>query len=284
MSGFAYVAVRSKEEALAALEEAGQEAVVLAGGTNVVPDIRSGKVRGGVLVSIGGVQELRHISADAHRIRIGPLTTIADILESDIIRREAGVLWQAARVFADPLVRNRATVAGNLGNASPAADSAVPLLVLDAVVEVERAGGSLRRVPLREFFVGPGRSVLQPGDLITCVEFSREAAQMGGCFIKLGLRRSMAISVASVAVLGKVEGGHIQEARVALGALAATPVRAGAAEAFLRGKETTPAVIQEAAHLVCEGVSPITDIRGSREYRRYVAGVLFKRAWEVAAA
>lgn len=280
MGDFTYLAPRTLQEALAALHEAGESARVIAGCTNVAPDIRAKKIRSGVLVDIKNVGDLQFITEEGATVRIGAATTIARLLESQLIREKAGILWEACKRFADPLVRNLATIGGNLANASPAADTAVPLLALGASVQVESVAYGLRKLPLESFFLGPNKTALRPGELLTAVEFTVPGATARGAFFKFGLRRSMAISLVSLAVLLRVDGGTIGEARVALGAVAPTPVRARETEEFLRGKAVTHEVVEEAARRVGSEIWPISDVRASREYRRYLAGILLKRALE----
>lgn len=280
MGGFTYLAPRNLTEALAALQEAGAAARVVAGGTNVVPDIRAKKISSGILVDIKRVRELQFITEEGATLRIGAATTIARLLESPLIREKAPLLWEACRRFADPLVRNLATIGGNLCNASPAADSAVPLLALGASVQLESVANGPRKLPLENFFLGPNKTALRPGELLTAVEFTVPGASARGAYFKFGLRRSMAISLVSLAVLLRVDGGAIGEARIALGAVAPTPVRARETEEFLRGKMISREVLEEATRRVGVEICPISDVRASREYRRYLAGVLLKRALE----
>lgn len=282
MSGFAYALPKTKGEALAILEEAGSRGRVVAGCTNVLPDIRAKKTGASILVDISGLEELKGITVTEDKVIIGSLTTICELLHSEEIATHGQVLWQACRQFADPLVRNRATIGGNLANASPAADGVVPLLALEAVVTVESAAGT-REVPVAEFFSGPGQSVLQPGELITSVSFPK-ASTMKSAFIKFGLRKAMAISLASIGLVLGMQGGSIGQVRIALGALAPTPVRARQTESYLTGKEINPEVMARAMELVRTEVKPISDVRASREYRRHLSGVLLKRALESALA
>lgn len=269
---------RSLPEALEMLAGAAPDVLPLAGGTNLVPDMRGGKSKASTLVNVGGLDELRGIQRENGHVVVGSGVTIAELLSSDIIAEDAPVLRQAAEVFANPLVRNRATLGGNLGNASPAADTAPPLLVLEAEVELKKSDGS-RWVPLRDFFVHVCDTVCEPAELITAVRWSVPGPRTFGRFRKLSLRKSTAVSVVSVAVqLTFDDVGRCEDARIALGAVAPTPVRAYHAEVILRGEALTPKVIEEAAHVGCSAASCMGDVRGSAGYREHVTDVLLRRS------
>jgi CO/xanthine dehydrogenase FAD-binding subunit len=255
----------------------------LAGGTNLVPDVRGGDPKPGVLVNIAVLRELGGIGEENGCVVVGSGVTVAELLDSPVVANHASVLKQAAGVFANPLVRNRATVGGNLGNASPAADMAPPLLVLDAEVELASSRES-RWVPLDEFFVDVGKTICKPVELISAVRWPVPELRSCGRFRKLSLRKSTAVSVLSVAIQVTLDDGHrCEDARVALGAVAPTPIRAYDAEKVLHGEALTPDVIGEAAGLACDAASCVTDVRGSAEYRERVAGVLTRRLLHEAA-
>ncbi len=280
-------------EALAML--ASGNALPIAGGTNVIVDLRAG--RGGVtppggggggeggatpplrtLVDITRLAELRGIRREDGHLVIGGGTTLSDLLHDPLVAHHAPALREAAAVFANPLIRNRATVGGNLVDASPAADTAPPLLVLDAEVELASRDGT-RRVPLADFLVGVRKTLRRPDELLTAVRVPLPPdARCASHFHKLGLRKADAISVLSAAVaLTWDAAGCCTSARIALGALAPTPRRAPAAEDALLGHVLTPARIAEAARLAGEAARPIDDIRGAAAYRREVAEVIVRR-------
>lgn len=260
----------------------GTGAMPIAGGTNVIADLRAGKHEPAALVDLSRLAELRGIRRENGCVVVGGGTTISELLRDPLIAEHAAALTQAAAIFANPLIRNRATVGGNLADASPAADTAPPLLALDAEVELASAAGA-RRVPLADFLVGVRRTLRRADELITAVRFP--AATNDGrrttAFHKVGLRKADAISVLSAAVALTFDGaGRCAAARIALGALAPRPLRAAAAEAILAGEKLTPAVIAEAARLAAETASPISDIRGSAAYRRQVTAVVVRRLLE----
>ncbi|HID89416.1 MAG TPA: xanthine dehydrogenase family protein subunit M [Anaerolineae bacterium] len=268
---------RTLSEALEVLAQAREGVAPVAGGTNLVVDMRGGRHRPSVLVSVAGLEELRGVRRENGHIVIGATTTVAELLEEPLIAEAAPALWSAARVFANPLVRNRATVGGNLADASPAADTAPPLLVLDAEVQLTSKEGS-RWVPLDEFFLGVRQTLRQPDELLTAIRFPLPPSGAFGGFYKLGLRKADAISVASVAVLVEVgEDGTCRKARIAMGAVAPKPIRAYEAEKRLEGHVLTPELAAEAAHLCAEATSPIDDIRASAAYRKHVVEILARR-------
>ena len=283
LPGFDLLMPETLPEALDLLAESAREVTPVSGGTNLIVDMRSGRRRPGALMNIAGMKELGGIRREDGHLVIGGGVTIAALLDEPLVTGHAPILKNAASVFGSPLVRNRATVGGNLADASPAADLAPPLLALDAEVELASAEG-LRRLPLEEFMVGVRKTLLQPRELLVAVRCPVPPPLSAGAFYKLGLRKADAISVVSVAVMVEGDGdGRCRQARIALGAVAARPIRAHAAEDLLRGRPIDPATIAEAARLASGSASPIDDIRGSAAYRRRMIGVLVRRLLAAAA-
>lgn len=278
MNQFNYISPKNKEEALRILKEERVKACIVAGCSNVLPDIRDKNLTLKFLVDISDIEELRGINKKKDKICIGPLTTIAELINSELILKESKVLIQAAEQFADPLVRNNATIGGNLVTASPAADMAVPLLTLDALIKIESVGQK-REVKLRDFFLEPGKTVLQDDEMIVGIEFEQSDINKNGYFIKLGQRKAMAIAIASIAVNLEVKQNKIIQIRIAMGSVAPTPIKLTVTEEFLKDKVINDKLVEEAMDRVREEVEPISDIRASTEYRRYVSGILFKRAF-----
>lgn len=266
-------------EALEMLAERGSDGMPIAGGTNVIPDLRGGRYRPACLVNIAGLPELGGIRREDGFLVIGGGMTIAEILEDPLVAQYTPVLREAARVLANPLVRNRATIAGNLVNASPAADMAPPLLVLDAEVELTHREGS-RWVPLKDFFVDVRRTVRQPHELVTAIRIPIPPSGSRCRFFKLALREADAIAVVNGAVrVDWGEDGRCRTARIALGAVAPTPIRATEAERKIEGESLPlpPEEIAQAARMATEAIRPIDDLRGSAAYRQHVTGVLVRR-------
>lgn len=252
----------------------------LAGGTNLIPDMRAGTHSPGCVVDVSGLSELGGIRRENGHIIVGSGVTVAAILSDDLIAEAGEALRDAARVFANPLVRARATIGGNLANASPAADTAPPLLALGADVELSTAEES-RWVPLEDFFVHVCDTVCAPGELITAIRWPVPPKGSLCGFQKLALRKSTAISVVSAAAHVVLdEGGYCQEARIALGAVAPTPVRAYEAEELLQGETFSPALVEEVQRVACDAASCIDDVRSTAAYRERVTSVLLRRLLE----
>lgn len=289
-SEFMLLRPKTFSEALRMTADHASDSKPLAGGTNVVVELRNGKYRGKTLIDLSRLAELRGIKRQNGHVVIGGGTTLTDLLMHPLIAAHASPLREAAAVFGSPLVRNRATVAGNLVDASPAADTVPPLLALGAEVELAGQGDS-RWVPLEDFMVHVRKTLLQPGELMRSIRWSVPSAGSRGAYYKLGLRKADAISVLSVAVmLDRDEKGGCAQARIALGAVAPRPLRVHQAENVLRGQTLSPHVIAESAHLAAEATSPITDIRGTAAYRKRVTEVIVRRlltsiadSWEAAA-
>lgn len=277
MQNFCYAKANTKAEALKALAEV-ESPYLVAGATNVSLNIRDKKVNERTLVDIRGIEELRFIEDAGEEIIIGAVSTISDLEKSELIKNEAHALWQAAISFADPTTRNSATIAGNIANASPAADTATPLLVLGAVVVIEKAG-SVREVAIEDFFVFVGKTVLEADEMITAIKIKKMPTTS---FIKMGLRRAMAISVANVAVCMACADGKVSAIHIAMGSVAPTPVRCKNAEAALIGTDCGEAAMAAMAEALKSDISPINDIRSTAKYRNQVAPVLVKRAIKAA--
>ena len=208
------------------------EATIVAGGTDLTPQTEAGaREFAATLINIQRIEEMRGISLANGRYRIGGLTTVTEILESEMLAADVPVLVEAADHFASPQIRNASTLAGNLCNASPAGDMCIPLLLLDAEVELASWANdsvSIRMVELSDFFTGPGKTVLQAGELLTAIEFNEPGAGFTATFQKSGPRPALEISTVSMGVAGVMEGGVLSGVRVAIGAVAPTPLRATA--------------------------------------------------------
>jgi len=279
MSQFKYISPKTKEEVLQILKQEKSEACLVAGCSNVLPYIKDKIISKKLLLDISDIEELNYIKKSEGKLYIGAGTTISDLINSKIIREECNILYQTAEQFADPIIRNSATIGGNLADASPAADIAPPLLVLDAVLEVESMDEK-REISLKDFFVGPRKTVLHDDEMITSIKIKDNSINKNGYFIKLGLRQAMAISLATVALILEVEKDKIADVRIAMGSIAPTPLRLIKVERFLKNKKINDELIEEAVKKVRVEVKPIGDVRASAEYRRYVSGILFKRAFK----
>ncbi len=258
------------------------DATIVAGGTDLTPQIEAGTRQfAATLINIQRIEEMRGISVSEGRFRIGGLTTVTDILESKTLAADVPVLVEAADHFASPQIRNAATLAGNLCNASPAGDMCIPLLLLDAEVELVSWAGdsvSIRLVALSDFFISPGKTVLQTGELLTAIEFDQPPAGFKASFQKSGPRPALEISIVSMGVSAVLQDGVLTRARVAIGAVAPIPLRATATESVLEGQSPDENLFTAAVEAVQQEVKPIDDVRASAWYRKHLTGVYIRRA------
>lgn len=274
----AYLAPRRLDEALRAM--ATGEATVFCGGTDLAPQTESGaRSYQSLLLNLRRIEALGGIDVTGTEIRIGATTTLSEIRGSSVLTEAAPALVEAAEHFASEQIRNAATIGGNLCNASPAGDTSPPLLVLDAAVELacwRDDAVHKRRVPLERFFVGPGKTVKLPNELLTRVVFERPPAGFVSRFRKAGPRPALEISTVSLAFAARVAGGKLSGVRVALGAVAPTPVRARHVEAALEGKSLDTAAVGAAVAAIAADAKPIDDVRGSAWYRGHLARVFIE--------
>ena len=271
-----YLVPKTLNETLILLKKGKDKSKLMAGGTNVIPGMRAKTLKPEILIDISHLKNLSYIKEEKKRIRIGGLTTISELASSKIVQDHAPILTEAANQLGNPLVRNRATIAGNLADASPAADTAVPLLALEAMIITERNGGK-REIPIDQFFLGPNRTVLKPDEMIREIVFPKPDPKSKMAYIKLGLRNAMAISVVSIAILMEREREECKKVRIALGAVAPKPIRAYGVGAILTNKKITMELVAACCEKVGREMNPISDIRASAEYRRSMASVLLKR-------
>ncbi len=257
------------ETALDLLAEHGNAARVVAGGTDVLVELSRDVKPTSTLIDISRIAELRGLREDDEVLHLGALTTHNDVIASLLCVDGAFPLAQACLEIGAPQLRTRATVAGNLVTASPANDTISALMALDASLVLAKSGGS-RTVTIGDFCTGFRSTALQPDELITAIRIPRMRANQRGLFFKLGLRQAQAISVIHVAMVLSFDGDLVTDARIALGCLAPTVVRATTVERFLAGKRLDAATCAEASRLAQHDVSPIDDIRGSATYRRQV--------------
>ena len=270
--------------ALAALANGGGETVLpIAGGTNLIVDIRAKRERPDRMVGLGEVDELLGMEFGPERIAIGGRTTVSDLLRSPEIAREAPSLIDAARLFGGLMVRNTGTVAGNIASGSPAADLVPPLLTLDAELTLASASAT-RTLALDDYYLGYKQDARRPDELITRISWPRLPENSSNAFYKLARRKGDAITVTGVAVALSVAGGTCTRARIALASVAPVVRRVKEAEAVLEGRALTAALIDEAAAAAADTCTPIDDIRASAGYRRHTVEALTRRlvnqAWD----
>lgn len=266
----------SLEEVLAILKKDASRVKVLAGGTDILVQLLEGKKRTNALLDISRIDELRYIKEEGNMIRIGALATHREVERAEPVMRHAPLLREALFLVASPQLRNTATLAGNVVNASPVADSVPPLMVLDALLTLKSADGE-RKVMLRKFTTGPGATVMKPDELMSEVSFRKLGPSEVSFYERLGQRRLLSISKVGVAFRATVEKGVFSQVRIALGAVAPRVIMAPETAAFLEGKEYSPAVVRDAARIAEKESRAITDIRSSETYRNKMAGALLIR-------
>jgi xanthine dehydrogenase iron-sulfur cluster and FAD-binding subunit A len=277
-----YEAPATPDEAIAALERHGPVARPVAGGTDLLLELERGTRPGvEVLVDLTRIPGLDRIEVVGDRLRLGGLVTHNQVLASAAVVEHALPLAQACLEVGSPALRNRATVAGNLVTASPANDTISALWALDARVVLRSVRGE-RVVPVRQLFTGLRQTVIEPGELIVCLEVPTMPANARGVFVKLGQRRAQAISVVHLALVVVRDGdgtdAEVTHASLALGSVAPTVVSASAAEDRLVGSALDDRSIHEAAALAAAGVTPIDDVRATADYRNEELGEMVRRA------
>jgi len=264
------------DDALTALAKRG--AVPLAGATDLIPAMRAGEVAPRVLVNLKKIPALSGVTRRRGALRIGALTPVADVLRDALVAEAAPLLAEVARDFASPQIRSLATIGGNLCNGAPSADLALPLLVLDARVEIAGPEGA-REMPIDEFFRGVNKTALRRGEILTAIVIPNRPVRSGAAHTKLGVRRAMDLTFVGAAASLQLAADKkkCRRVRIALGAVAPIPMRARKAEAVLEGKALANDLIAEAAAAAAAESRPVTDLRASKEYRREMTEVLVRR-------
>ncbi len=280
-----YTAPKTLDEALEALR-AGNVSL-FAGGTDLMPQAQAGRVQlAPVLMNLRNIAGLGGIEEAKGVVRIGTLTTITELMDSALVRDRLGALWQSCDHFASDQLRNAGTLGGNVCNASPAGDTLVPLLVLDArvvlVAKPNGANGALetRSLPLAAFLLGPGRTARAPQELLTAIEIPLPRKDFHSAFFKLGTRPALDIAAISIGLGAVHEADVLREVRVAFGAVAPTPIRAPRTEAALEGRVLDTQTIDAAIQAADAEIQPISDLRASDWYRREMVHNMLRKMLE----
>jgi carbon-monoxide dehydrogenase medium subunit len=278
---FEYLSPQSLPEACALLVQYGDSAKVLAGGSDLLVKMKDGLIKPAYLVSLKNLESLKAIRYEVGTgVIIGARATHNEVMASSILQEKFRSVCEAAHTMAADQIRNIGTVGGNLVNAVPSADLPPILIALDAQVRIVGPGGE-KTIPLEDFFLGPGKTVLGSGEILAEI-IIRDQPTTGSNYLKFGLRRAGSLAVAGVASSVTVRGDTCQDVRIVLGAVAPTPIRARRAESVLHGKKISPELINEAGKIAAEESKPINDIRGSIEYRRNLVDVLTRRVLKAA--
>ncbi len=279
---FAYLEPLSVTEAVALLAEHGDSARPLAGGTDLLVQMKMERLAPRFVIGLGRLDALRGIRLGEDRLTIGALTTIRELAQDAGIRGRYTALAEGCASFSTTQVQAMGTVGGNLCNGSPASDSAPALLALDAEVVLAGSEGETR-MPLADFFLGPGKTARHPDQLLIAVEVPAPAPGTGSAFLKIG-RVAADIAKANAAIALVRDGARVADCRLAFGSVAPTPMRAHRAEAMLRGQVLTPDLMADAARAASEEVTPIDDVRSTARYRRRIVAALaldgLRLAWE----
>ena len=282
MRRFDLVLPNTVEDCLKILAQRGVEAKLLAGGTDLLPQMKNGVLKPALVVDLSGIARIRRVD-NGHGLRIGAAVTARELEVSPALRGPYAAIAESAALVGSLQIRNLATVGGNLCNAAPSADMAPPLVTLEAQAVIAGPGGE-RRVPMAEFFTGVRQTVLAPNELLVELIVPPPGPHSGGQYLRHTPRRELDIAVVGVASQLTLADGRCTRARIALASVAPTPVRAIAAERALEGHAVTPEAIERAAALAIEAARPIDDQRGSIEFRKHLVRVLTRRTLTTALA
>jgi carbon-monoxide dehydrogenase medium subunit len=276
---FEYKKPGSLRTTLRILSNKGADARILAGGTDLIPQIKQGQISPSLVLDVKNVPELNRLDWNEDRgLRIGAAVPLSKLLTFVAISERYSILAQACSVIGSMQIRNRGTIGGNICNAAPSADSAPALLCLGARAIVASKNGN-RKINLDDFFMAPGKTSIGADELLVEIEVPTTPAHSAGCYMRHTTREEMDIAVAGVASFLTIapRSKKLKEVRIALGAVAPTPLRVHGAEALLIGKPVTERIIEEVAEKAAEEAQPISDIRASAEYRRELVKVLTRR-------
>lgn len=277
-----YFEPQTAEECIELKHKYGENALFLAGGTDIVPKINSGNLRPKALISLHRIQGMNNIFVEDDGLYIGALTTLRNISMSDSLVGEYSVIREAAGHVSSMQIRNIATIGGNVCNASPSADAVQGLMVLDAVCHLRSPGGKSEK-PLCEFFTGPGKTILNKDELLSGFFIPKPKARTGSAYIKFSIRGDTDISiVGAAAAISLDNSGIAEEVRISLASVAPTPLRVNEAEAFLTGKKMSAEAIEKSALIAERACSPIDDQRATASYRREMVKVNIRIALEEA--
>jgi len=284
MQSFEYVAPKNIEETLSLLADKNGDARILAGGTDLLVQLREGRRKADLIIDVKNIPELIEITYNTNDgLRFGAAASCTDICDNPDVSQHYPGLVDGISLIGGVQIQNRASVGGNLCNASPAADAIPALIVHEAVCNVTGPNG-MRTIPVEEFCIAPGKNALESGEFLASITAPTPKENFGAHYLRFTPRNEMDIAVvgAGASMVLDADGQQFVSVRIALGAVAPTPLLASDAGTFLSGKDLTRENVREAARMAQETAKPITDLRGTAEYRKYLVAVLVERALDKA--
>ena len=284
MQSFEYIAPKSAEEVATLLAGKNGDAQILAGGTDLLVQLREGRRQAKLVIDIKNIPELTQVTFDStNGLRIGAAASCHEICSDPNVSEHYPGLVDGIHLIGGVQIQNRASVGGNLCNASPAGDSIPALIVHEAICHITGPNGT-RTLPVEEFCIAPGKNTLQSGEFLTSISVPRPKEKFGASYLRFIPRNEMDIAVigAGASVVLDANGKRFVSARIALGAVAPTPLFASEPGAFLSGKGSTHENVKEAARMAQSIAKPITDLRGTAEHRKHLVAVLVERAFDKA--
>lgn len=272
---YQYQRPKTVQDAVELLDQVGDKGRILAGGTDLIGWLTEDLVTPEILVDIKGIESLKTLALNGNTLTIGSGVTVAELMESAVIREHFPLFYEMAGVLACTGIRNRATVVGNISSAVPCCDNGPVLLVYGAVIHAESIAGT-RDIPMSDWFVAPRKTALKTGEMVTGISVPLPKGNYAGCFVKQKRYKGEDLAQSSVAILALEDGSY----RVSFGSVAPTPVRGPKIEALICCKPMTPELIAQACDLIPQETAPITDIRSTKEYRAHMLKVMFRRGME----
>ena len=273
-----YFSPKSVEEAISLLSKYGDRARVISGGTDIVVQMKRNVLLPDFLINISGIPNLDYVKYDqTNGLRVGVLSTIGQVANSPLLQGKFSVLAQGACSLGTPAIKNQGTIGGNLCNAAPSADIAPPLIVLGALAKFAGPGGE-KVVPVEDFFTGPGVNIMKDNQLLLEIQIPNPRSYSGGAYLKQTRGRGADLAVVGVAAFVVMDREIIGDVKIALGAVAPTPIRAKKAEAILKGMKLDDKLLDESSQAASDASKPIDDVRSSADYRKRLVAVLTKRA------
>jgi CO/xanthine dehydrogenase FAD-binding subunit len=268
----------SLREAIFMLSENGEKSRIVAGGTDLLMKMKKGVLLPEVLIDIKRVKDLNYvIRNETGGLRIGAVTSISTLADSPLVQEKFAVLGQATSLLGTPTIRRQATIGGNLCNAAPSADTAPALIVLGARLAIITADGE-SIIPVEDFFTAPGETVLRYNQILTEIQIPDIPPHSGAVYLKQSRVRGADLTIAGVAALVTVEDDVLKDVKIAMGAVAPTPIRAYRAESTIKGKKLDDTLLEESGRAASNESRPIDDARASADYRKKLVSVLVKRA------